>query len=113
MKDDLVYMGHMLDFAIRAVEKLKGKNRKNFDEDENLRLALTHLIQVIGESASRVSERTQQIYPDIPWMEVIGMRHRIVHDYLHIKYDIVWQVVTKNLPTLIPELMKIVPQNHE
>lgn len=52
---DLLYLGHMLDVSLQAVAKVEGKTREEFDEDENLRLALTHLIQMIGEAARRMS----------------------------------------------------------
>jgi uncharacterized protein with HEPN domain len=54
-KDDLVFVGHILDIARRAHEKVATIDRAEFDADENLRLAVTHLIQVIGEAASRIS----------------------------------------------------------
>lgn len=108
-KDDLVYVGHMLDTSILAIDKTTGLTRDEFDADENLRLALTHLIQTIGEAARHVSYEFQQQYPDIPWRQLTGMRHRIVHDYLHVDYDIVWEVVTRHLPDLKLQLEPIVP----
>ncbi len=53
---DLVYVGHMLDMARKAVGKIQGLSREAYDADENLRLALIHLIQVIGEAARQVSQ---------------------------------------------------------
>jgi len=50
---DLVYAGHMLDMAKKAVAKSSGISRSAFDGDENLRFALIHLIQSIGEESSR------------------------------------------------------------
>jgi len=50
-KDDMVYAGHMLDMARKALKLVKGKDRGAYDRDEPLRLALAHLIQVIGEAA--------------------------------------------------------------
>ena len=50
-KDDLVYVGHMLDTAKKALEKVQNKDRSAYDADENLRMALVHLIQVLGEAA--------------------------------------------------------------
>ncbi len=108
-KDDTVYAGHMLDMACKAVEKARGKERADFERDENLRLALAHLIQIIGEAARHVSDAFQRAHPEIPWAAIIGMRHKVVHDYLHVDYDIVWDVVTADLPQLIVELEKIVP----
>ena len=106
---DLLYLGHMLDVSVQAVEKLLGIDREEFEEDENLRLALAHLIQMIGEAARRVSAESQQRYPQIPWSDVIGMRHKIVHDYLDVDFDVVWEVVTTDLPELIGQLGPIVP----
>ena len=108
-KDDLVYVGHMLDVARSITEKVAGKARADFDADENLRLALTHLIQTIGEAARRVSPGFQQSHPQIPWKNIIGMRHRVVHDYIHVDYDLVWDAVTLDVQPLLVELERIVP----
>ena len=108
-KDDTVYVGHMLDSARGAVAKTHGLDRATFDGDENLRLALAHLIQTIGEAARRVSDNFRQSHSEIPWKAIIGMRHKVVHDYLHVDFDIVWDVVTTDLPTLIEALDKLLP----
>jgi uncharacterized protein with HEPN domain len=109
-KDDMVYAGHMLDMARKAVEKVRGKSRVDYDRDENLRMTLAHLVQIIGEAARRVSLRFQQGHPEIPWRNIIGMRHKVIHDYLHVDYDIVWDVVTVDLPPLVVNLDRIVPR---
>jgi uncharacterized protein with HEPN domain len=108
-KDDLVYVGHMLDTAEKAVQKVAGLDRTAYDADENLRLALAHLIQTIGEAARRVSADFQTAHPEIPWTQVIGIRHKVVHDYMHVDFDIVWDVVTADLPPLISHLNGLVP----
>ncbi len=59
-KDELVYVGHMLDKAHEALSLVRGKTRKDYDRDSALRLALTHLIQVIGEAARRVSSQFRE-----------------------------------------------------
>lgn len=110
-KDDLVYAGHMLDVARSIIEKTGGKTRANFDADENLRLAITHLIQIIGEAARRVSPAFQESHPEIPWKSIVGMRHRVVHDYVHVDYDQVWDVVTLDVQPLLAALEGIVPPN--
>jgi uncharacterized protein with HEPN domain len=108
-KDDLVYVGHMLDVAQSIAAKTEGRTREEYDADEILRLALTHLIQTIGEAATRVSQEFRENYPQIPWKNIIGMRHRVVHDYIHIDYDLVWEVVTHDIRPLIVELNEIAP----
>lgn len=108
-KDDLVYVGHMLDTARQAYSKIQGKTRADFDTDENLRLALAYLLQVVGEAARRVSPAFQGAHPTIEWRAIIGMRHKVVHDYLSLDDDVLWHTATSELAPLIAELERLVP----
>ena len=67
MKDDFVYVGHMLDMAAKAKSLAGGKSRADFDSDEALAFGLTYLVQVIGEAARRVSPEFAATHPSIPW----------------------------------------------
>ena len=108
-RDESAYLGHMLETARKARDKIRGLSREDYDSDENLRIALVHLIQVVGEAARHVPPEVQHGAPGIPWPDVIGMRHRIVHDYMDVDDDVVWTVVTQDLPTLVAELERITP----
>lgn len=108
-KDDLVYVGHMLDKAQEALSLVHGKTRQDYDRDTVIRLALTHLIQVIGEAARRVSPSFCERCPQTPWDAIAGMRNKIVHDYMDVDEDIVWDSVVHELPLLVAELKRIVP----
>jgi uncharacterized protein with HEPN domain len=108
-RDDLVYAGHMLDTARHVASKVRGKTRRDFDEDEDLRLAVAHLLQIIGEAARRVSREFQRSHPELPWAAIIGMRHKVVHDYLNVDEDVVWDTATQELGPLIDSLEKLVP----
>ena len=61
-RDDALYVGHMLDTARKAIEKVERKSRTDFDADETLRLALAYLIQIVGEAASRVSPAFREVH---------------------------------------------------
>jgi len=108
-RDDSVYVGHMLDTARKAAEKIRGVTRAQYDADENLRLALTHLLQVIGEAARGVSDEFRERNPGIPWQAIVGMRHRVVHDYLNVDEDVVWRTATNELMPLLRQLETIFP----
>ena len=108
-KDDGLYLGHMLEMARKATSKVAAKSRGAYDADEDLRIVIAHLVQTIGEAAGRVSERTRAAHPEIPWKQIAGIRHRIVHDYLHVDYDVLWEVATRDLPALIVQLERIAP----
>lgn len=100
----------MLLFARRAHLRLREVSRDVFDADEDPQLAVTHLIQVVGEAANRSSEALRERYPQIPWREIIGMRHRIVHDYARVSLDVIWETIAVDLPLLISILEPLIPE---
>jgi uncharacterized protein with HEPN domain len=89
-------MRHMRDDAREAVVMARGQTRGDLDRDRMLQLSLTHLIEIIGEAANRVSRDGQARHGDIPWPDIIATRNRIVHGYDSVDYDIVWQIATRN-----------------
>jgi uncharacterized protein with HEPN domain len=64
---------------------------------------------VIGEAARQVSREFRATHNGIPWENIVGMRHKVVHDYLGVNEDLVWQVVTEDLPKLVEALEPLVP----
>jgi len=112
-RDDTLYLGHMLDMTRKALELSRGVDRETFESDEKLQLALVHLIQVIGEAARRVSPERQLQHPGIPWGAIVGMRHRVVHDYMGVDIDMVWNTVQGDLPALSRMLEHMVPDDEE
>ena len=106
--DDLVYVGQMLDLGQKIDDRARALDRAGFDADANVRIALTHLIQTLGEAARRVSAGFQSAHPEVPWSEIIGMRHKIVHDYLSVNFDLVWDVSLHEVPRLLAQLLPLV-----
>jgi len=77
-KKDLIRLRHMLDAAEEALGFVKGRKRQDLDHDRMLVLALIKDIEIIGEAAYQLSQETRQILSEIPWEDIIGMRHRLV-----------------------------------
>jgi uncharacterized protein with HEPN domain len=105
--DDRVLIADMLDAADLAVRAAADRSRPDLEEDPILAAALERFIEIIGEAASKVSPETTSLHPEIPWRQVIGMRHRLVHGYASVDHDIVWDVVVHDLPGLIKALRSI------
>jgi uncharacterized protein with HEPN domain len=105
--EDHVLLLDMLDHARRAVQAVSGRSRADLDSDAVLAAALERFIEVLGEAASKVSEATRSEAPTIPWRGIIGMRNRLVHGYAAVDHDIVWDVVTRDLPALLTELERL------
>jgi uncharacterized protein with HEPN domain len=97
----------MLDYAQKAISISQGRNRNDLDEDLTFNLALTHLIEIIGEAANRVPEEFQDNHTEIPWAQIIGMRNRLIHGYDEVDLNFLWSVVQNDLPGLIAKLEEL------
>lgn len=110
---DLTRLRHMLDYAQEAVAFVQNTSFSDFIADRKLHLAVTHLIELVGEAANHISSETQNQYPQIPWPQVIGMRHRLIHGYDFLDYGILWQTVQDDFPSLIQTLKEIAPSSKD
>jgi len=102
--DPLVALRHMLDHAREAVDLAQGRSRDELDRDRLLQLALTRLVEIVGEAASRVPSDLQSRHPQLPWREAIGARNRLIHGYDFVDLDILWEIVAADLPELVPQI---------
>ncbi|HYH86818.1 MAG TPA: HepT-like ribonuclease domain-containing protein [Pyrinomonadaceae bacterium] len=105
---DAAALRHMLDHAREATSFARGKTRADLDTDRLLNLALTRLLEITGEAASRVAENVRARHPEIPWPQIVGLRNRLIHGYDSVDLDILWQIVTGDLPPLIASLESII-----
>ena len=106
--DALVSLRHMRDFAADALEMSAGKTRADFGDDKVFALAITRLVELIGEAATRLPVEMRRSLPEIPWNEMIGMRNRLIHAYDLIDADILWDTVLRDLPELLTYLERAI-----
>jgi uncharacterized protein with HEPN domain len=93
--------------AIERIEKYTESGRTPFDEDELVQTWVIHHLQIIGEAARGLSETTITQHPEIPWRNIIGMRHILVHNYFGIDTAIAWRAVKGDLPDLKSNVQKL------
>ena len=105
--DDRLPMHQMLEYARAAVEMIRGRTRSELETNKMFQFALVHAVQVIGEAATRVSRAGQTAHPEIPWSDAIATRHRMVHGYDRIDYDVVWDTIAEDFPPLIAALERV------
>ena len=94
-------------YAREAVEISSGKTRQDLDRDRLLNLALTRLLEILGEAANRVPEDIRTQYPDLPWLQMIAVRNRLIHGYDSVDLDVLWVIIQNDLPVLIIRLQEI------
>ncbi len=105
--DDSTRLRHMLDHAIEASQMAEGRSRSDLDQDRQLNLALVRLMEIVGEAAGRVSQQTFENHPGIPWPDIVSLRNRLIHGYDEVDFDILWDIISLDLPPLINQLQQI------
>lgn len=93
--------------AIDKIVEVSRYGRDVFDADERNQVWIVHYIQIIGEAARSLSEALRIKYSDVPWKNIIAMRHVLVHGYFGIDLNEVWRVVERDLPELRRSIQEI------
>ena len=106
--DDVVFVRHMLDAAQEAINISKAINRSDLAPMGLETLALTRLLEIIGEAARRLSPRFRELHPEIEWKLIVGTRDRLIHGYDRVDLDRLWSICTKDLPDLVVKLKALV-----
>lgn len=111
--DVFARLRHMLDHSREAVQMVKGMDRADLEHDRKTELALTRLVEIVGEAASKVDPAERVRFPGIPWREIVGMRQRLVHGYDVVDRQILWDTIGDDLPPLIAELERILDDDDD
>lgn len=106
-KDDSVYLKHILDAMDRIEEYTRGKSYEEFMSNHLMQDGVIRQIEIMGEATKRLSMDTRETHNEIPWKDIAGMRDKLIHDYLGVDLDAVWDTVKKDIPLLGEGLIKI------
>lgn len=99
MKDDRLYLHHMLE-RCRRITRFIAPGKDSFFESEEIQDAVIRNIEVIGEAAKRVSEDSRGRLAPLDWKRICGMRDVLIHDYIGVDLEQVWNVASLRVPEL-------------
>lgn len=99
-----LYIGDMIEFSEAVLSYTDGMDQTGFVADRRTYYATLHSLQLIGEAATHVPAEVRDMHPEVRWREIIGTRNRIVHAYLGIDDDVVWDIVQTDIPKLLAQL---------
>ena len=105
------YVLDMLIAARDAVGFAEGLSFEDFTADRRTQLSIVKSTEIVGEAASRVDVEIRRAHPTIPWQDIVGIRNRLVHGYFDIDFRVVWDTVIQDLPKLIDQLERLLPQD--
>lgn len=103
-------LAQMLAYAREARELAQGKTRADLDQERLLELSVLRILEVIGEAATRLPDELRARHPEVPWGSIIGLRNRLIHAYDEVDLDIVWDILTLDLPDLIAQLEQLITE---
>ena len=98
---DREWLTDMLEHARAAVSLLGAQDVAQLEADTRTLYAVSHAVLIVGEAAGRVSPRGRAEFPGIPWSNIIGMRHRLVHGYRTRSASVLVNTVREHLPPLV------------
>jgi uncharacterized protein with HEPN domain len=111
-KDDSVYLEHIL-ISIMDIERfIKNLKYEDFINDYKLQLAVFRLIEIIGEASTKISSHLKDRYPEIPWLDIKGIRNRLIHDYFNISIEVIWKALNEDIPRLKSQIRTILEDNY-
>lgn len=109
MRDDSARLRDILE-AIERIGRYTQRGREAFERNELLQTWVVHHVQIIGEAARTVSEALRTAHPEIPWQQIVAMRHILVHNYFGVDAEEVWSAVEHDLPDLKQKIQAILAQ---
>ena len=103
LKNDLLYLLRILEGAekimlysrsyLTPLDLFSANDQKEFN-------ACLNLLSQIGEQSNKLSQTIIEKHPETDWVQIKGMRNRIVHDYTGIDLYIVFEIIKRNIPEL-------------
>jgi len=113
LKDDRLLLTHIHKEILFLQTISVGRKYEDLLHDEYYAHAVIRAIEVIGEAIKSISASLKEGHPDIAWREIAGMRDKVIHRYFEINWQIVWNVITEDLPTLEPKISALLDELDE
>ncbi len=110
MKDDRLYLIHITECIERIESYIGGKDKQQFLDSTLIQDAIIRNLQTLAESTQRLSDASKETISGIDWFKIAGFRNVLVHDYLGVDIERVWNILEKDLPALKKALKKTLEQ---
>jgi uncharacterized protein with HEPN domain len=95
-----------------SIKKIKiytsGMSFESFQNDDKTIDAVIRNFEIIGEAANRIPDEVKDKFNEVNWHRIRGFRNRIVHDYMGVDLEIIWEIIEKNLDELNEQIEEII-----
>ena len=111
MKEDSVYLNHILEAINNVLEDTNGFTEEKFLSDRTVKQAVTRNVEIIGEAVKLLSGEVKNKDPDVPWQKIARTRDMLIHHYFDVDDQELWKIVAGDLPALKISVSKILTKN--
>ena len=93
---------------VAKIRRRKNATREVFLADETMKRAFVRSLEIVGEAVKQIPDEFRARYPQVEWRKMAGTRDRLIHDYLGVDYELVWDIVQNKIPALKKAMQEIV-----
>jgi uncharacterized protein with HEPN domain len=108
LASNLELVNHIHEEIQFCLHATRGENEDSFIKDEIIKRAVVRAIEIIGEASKKLDTGFKAENNHIPWKKMAGMRDVLIHDYMGVDYELVWEVVSIHLPKLLPDIQSLI-----
>lgn len=101
------YLEHIMDAISDIEESVTGMPKEKFFSDKDVRDANIRRLEIIGEAVKNISKKLRNGHKEIEWEKIAGMRDKVIHNYFGVNLEIVWEVISIDVPDLKGKIKKI------
>lgn len=94
------YLKHIIDECNYLIEKTNNLKYLDFIENQDLRRSFIRSLEIIGEASKNLPKDFKDLHSDIPWIDIVDMRNKLIHEYFGVDYKLVWETIQKEIPIL-------------
>lgn len=107
-KDDQVYLKHILEAITWIEEYIKNVSREEYLDNHLIQDGVIRQVGIIGEATKHLSTEFKENYGNVSWKDIAGMRDKLIHDYLGVDLEAVWETATRDIPALKATVVSII-----
>ena len=107
MREHSLLLKDILEAAEAIRDFTQGMSCETFVDDDRTLSAVLYKFAVMGEATKLLPEQIRLQYPDIPWRSIAGLRDKVIHGYIGVDYELLWETISKKIPIVIEGLHAI------